>query len=55
MGSQSMNQQVNAPSPLDREHAASGLERIVETDLFRNTVITLIIVNAIKPRFIDIS
>ena len=47
MGSQFMNQQVNAPSPLDREHAASGLERIVETDLFRNSVITLIIVNAI--------
>ena len=42
-----MSQQVNTPSPLDRDHSASTLERIIETDLFRNSVITLIIINAI--------
>lgn len=47
MGSHYMSQQANAPSPLDRDHAASMLERIIETDLFRNSVIALIIVNAI--------
>ncbi len=42
-----MSQEPPAPSPLDRDHAASMLERIIETDWFRYSVITLIIINAI--------
>ena len=42
-----MSDDTNAPSPLDRRHAASRLERFIETDVFRSTVIGLIILNAI--------
>ena len=42
-----MTQEANVPSPLDRSHSASALERFIETDLFRTTVITLIIINAV--------
>ena len=47
MGSEFMSQDASAPSPLDRDHAASLLERVIETDLFRNSVISLIVINAV--------
>lgn len=42
-----MEQETQAPSPMDRDHSASALERFIETDLFRYTIITLIIINAV--------
>jgi len=42
-----MSTELNTPSPSDRTHAASGLERFLETDLFRSMIIALIIINAV--------
>lgn len=42
-----MSTEANIPTPSDRTHAASRLERFIETDVFRTTIITLIIMNAI--------
>lgn len=42
-----MSAESQTPSPLDRDHAASRLEKFIETDAFRSAVIVLIIINAI--------
>lgn len=46
-GPKRMSTEANIPSPLDRTQAASRLERVVETDIFRTSIITLIIINAV--------
>ena len=42
-----MSTEANVPSPNDRTHASSALERFIETDIFRSSIITLIIINAV--------